>query len=394
MFGVFLDSIAQQIASDRLSQDTTSHFSLFSHFGVNSTGLSNSLLSDAYTGKNLSTESIINGLNTLNAKNNAGLEYVLDGYYQQSLTDKKFDFYKIGFQKRQYLALHFTDDLLGMLMLGNSSFEDQTAELNARFKNFNYQNVYVGLGKNLGDKWNTEFQFSAVIGTNYQELNLSESSLYTAPYGEYIDAVIDADFSTMNNFSTGLGGALSNKFTYKHSDNTAVSFGVYDLGMMNWSHLSTSSVDSAYYFDGFEIPNLFNPNSFNTSNLNPDSITSIVGIQESKGSKNVMLPGYLFLSYKHILNDKSTLEVGLQSTHYFWTGKLLYSRYIHQVNESFKVGAVLSYGGFGGLNVGFNLNKTIGDKLEISLGSRLVDGVIMYKYKSGVEATLRMSYTL
>jgi hypothetical protein len=158
--------------------------------------------------------------------------------YQHYFSKNKVVFYASYFHRNMRYA-DITKDALNLVLYGNKMYEDKTASLdNMNFENLMYNQFSLGLGKQEG-KLFAAVNLSFLQGFMDNQLRTTNAGIYTAPYGEYIDAKYGFSYNQANEGASpffGLKGAgFSGDVHVGYQFNKGLlQFDVQDLGLIMW----------------------------------------------------------------------------------------------------------------------------------------------------------------
>ena len=183
-----------------------------------------------------------------------------------------------SYYHRNMRNLVTSHDAFKLLFEGNAPFENQTASLsNINFEELMYNQYSVGISKSDGHFF-AGINLSYLQGFNNQQLRNPNGSLYTAPYGEYLDVSYDLTFNEATPGASrffdlnGQGVSVDLKFEYS-TDKWRFGITVQDLGYISWRrHPVNYAADTSYRFNGLEISNLTNINGSGIQGINIDFV--------------------------------------------------------------------------------------------------------------------------
>ena len=291
---------------------------------------------------------------------------------------------------------HFTNDFLHLGFEGNFAHQDKTlnfSNTNLRANRFQqFKIIYGSFINNI----NLNIGCSYLLGNHHINYIINEGSLYTAPYGAYLDLEYDVnafmtDTSNLTAFANnGEGVALdfsTNFNIMKHE----IQFSLEDLGYIIWNPSSIAlNIDSVFTFRGIEIEDIYN---FNDSILDASNI-----IEDINNTKNTSFKSYIpaiiqfsiakKLNYKYLYNYKAgviakwqpymdntllsfdKIKQGIEESNF----KPLY--YIHSIIKTKKYDLIprISYGGYTNTtNIGLALSK--GKKNKLIIGTNHLEDI-------------------
>lgn len=256
------------------------------------------------------------------------------------------------------LSTRLTGDLFNLIFRGNKSFAGQTANLD--FTGLRYQR-FQQFSIGFFEKNTLSFvQLGLVNGNQMIDLNMNESSLYTAPEGESITLDADGVLRLSDTTQTsgiavnGIGASINFevnipiKFNNRPSKPSYIRFGGRQLGAIQWNKNTLQyNVDSTYNYSGFFIDDLAElQNVGDQVEQFADSITPT----GSKESMLYTLPGWFYVGWFSPLGNAVYYEVIVRSkvnSFHLPEGRL---RVMYQPEKQWLIGVNLNYGGYGGYN--------------------------------------------
>jgi hypothetical protein len=364
----------------------------------------NTLFIHQFLTGNYLDESLKNSVSDrLFSSNRFGLDWNSEvGYFNMndSLIGKGWGFYA-GFKNRLYAEGNFSRDLFRLAFYGNKEFAGDTAHLSGTAASLMmYQQFQIGFIKNWirpSSAHTLGFALSYVNGNFYNNASLQRFTLFTEANAEYIDVNANAslnfqkpeDFTFFKNNGTGL--SLDLDYQYSWGKNT-VSFQAHDIGFIYWSRpLQSYRIDSTLLFTGVEISNVFSNPGESFSQL-VDSLDQYYLKREDQTMGYMFLPVQFHAAYtRFFLDNRIVLQCGVNariSQSYF---PYTYARGIFYPHSRLMIGTSLGYGGFGTLNVGFELGVDFGKGYTMILHTKNLEGIIPNTFSTGLSAGLKLS---
>lgn len=305
----------------------------------------------------------------------------------------------IGYQHRNMRYANVTKDALNIAMFGNAMYEDKTADLSkVSFENVMYNQYSVGVGKGLGDLY-VAANLSFLQGFNNQQLNNKQGYLYTAPYGEYIDARYNFTYNQSHNgaspFFAPRGLGFSGDLHVQYILNVGVlQFDAQDLGFIHWGKDAFNYAnDTTLHFEGIINSNVLHLGS-SISNFHIDSLLEGLVSKKTNKSYKTILPSTFSLSFTHVAKINGTdiqMSYGLQT-------RMLYQYYVFGYIKSsvflpkrLLTSVSVSAGGYSLFNLGWDVGY-YGKNFLITLGTHNLLGVLGTMAYPSASADLRVSY--
>jgi hypothetical protein len=262
---------------------------LFESNGLNRSFL-NSMLYGGYITDSMKTKWINSGDN-----NNVIYSELSNGFTYIN-TKKNIGF---SFADRNILNANFKDDLLRISFEGNFHHQDKTLDIsntNIRADRFQQYKIIYGIAKD--NSINMTWGFSYLAGNHHLSYIIEKGSVYTAPFGTYLDVEYDmqafvtdtSDLSISTHNGNGLAIDFSTDFSIQKYD---VHLSITDLGFIMWNNSSiTLATDSIFKFQGVEIEDILN---FNDSVLEVNNIIDDVSKTNTSSFKSY-IPATVHLS--------------------------------------------------------------------------------------------------
>ena len=305
----------------------------------------------------------------------------------------------VSYYHRNMRFMTTSRDAFELLFYGNKRFEDKTADLsNIRFENLMYNQYSIGISKSDGHFFGG-LNLSFLQGFNDQQLTNSKGSLYTAPYGEYIDAAYTMALNQANNGASkyfdldGRGFSADLQLGY-NTDKFRIALTVQDLGSISWNRRPTNYIgDTSFRYNGVVISDLTNLAGSGLGGLNLDSVFSVLGPKKTNRSYTTTLPTTFQVTYSQLLKVKDhsmILTVALNTRmlkNYYVYGYVKASFLLsHNWTTSVSAGA----GGYSLFNLGADVGKTWRN-IDFILGSNNLIGSILPMYYPGSSVYFRVA---
>ena len=187
------------------------------------------------------------------------------------------DHHSLGFNFKDVNILNssFPDDFLRIALEGNFHHQDETLNFsNTNIRVDRFQQYRITYGNTINNlKINTGISYLA--GNYHISYVVDRGSLYTAPYGSYLDLEYDmngfitdtSNFSAFRNNGNGVAFDISTDLKIKEY---SIHLSLENLGFILWKESSISlDTDSSFNIQGIEIENIFD---LNDSLLNSNNI--------------------------------------------------------------------------------------------------------------------------
>jgi hypothetical protein len=310
----------------------------------------------------------------------------------------------VGYNYRQMLDVSGPKQAFETMFYGNARFEGDTANLsNINFNYYNYNQLSLGIIKRI-DYGSYQMVFG-MTGSFLQVINniniqTGPTSIYTAPYGEYVDINYNLTYNQATAAApqfgalNGVGASGDFNLSFQNKDKWKLSMDIRDVGVMTFrkyevNYSGTNNVD----FQGFVIPNLLQFTSQTFDTLNLDSALTSKLPSKSNNQYTVFLPFTADLIFsKPLLNDRLVLTAGIQYRHipnYYAYG---YVKANYFLTSDMLISASAGAGGYSLFDLGFEFAKTW-KYCDIAIGSSNLLGLIAPAYYSGGALYLKLGAT-
>jgi len=205
-----------------------------------------------------------------------------------------------SFADRNILNASFTDDLLRLGFEGNYNHQNEILNFdNTSIRADRFQQYKFSYGTKIKEI-EIYSSISYLKGNHHLSYIMEKGSLYTAPFGTYLDIayemnafITDTSTSSLTPFANngnGIAVEFSTEFTIKNYD---LHLSMSDLGFIMWNPSSiTLATDSSFNFQGIEVEDIFN---FNDSVLEANNIKDDV-LKTNNASFKSYIPATVHLS--------------------------------------------------------------------------------------------------
>lgn len=311
-------------------------------------------------------------------------------FYAGTLTPLRNKNYGMHFSisDNHLISSNMSSDLYTTIMYGNADNLNDTMDFSfSHFQYLHYQKFGIGL---FDKRTLSSVQLNYVAGANAIEGRLSNSWMYSAQDSItlMLQGAGDAteDFSPYFGFQ-GHGFAVDLNYNFlfdtKKGNPQIINLKINNIGLIAWNKTSRRySVDSTVTYSGFDIQDFINQPEGSSNNYN---FQDTLGIVSGTGPTVSSLPIEFVIQklprkesqkkLQYILGFKTIL-----TSDYFpyFFGGVYYAPI-----QNFSGSTRLSYGGFGGLQWGLDLNYWVNGNIHLGLGTFDMIGNISKKYGFG-----------
>ncbi|MBL4667654.1 MAG: hypothetical protein JKY30_00105 [Flavobacteriales bacterium] len=296
--------------------------------------------------------------------------------------------FQVGLEIIEHMDGEFSSDLFRFVFDGNKQFAGKSINLGGtNFNYFSYQQLNLGIinYRTIDEKLAKEGVIvSIIMAKEHKAITVPTGSIFTEELGKEIDVDLNYLYNSSDTNNTGIGAYngvgvstdLFTEFFLKNGDK--IHLGVEDLGFIYWNSNSLElAADSIFHFEGVEVDNIFDLNDSLLSTISKDSLINSITTSDKKRDYSIALPTAININYTKIINEKWKINIGLYHkilSNYF---PLISTNYYYYFNKKFVVKAHLSYGGYGKLNTGLALAKSVSRYFDIFIGTNNLEAYVV-----------------
>ena len=211
---------------------------------------------------------------------------------------------------------------------------------------------------------------------------MQNAQLYTSPTGDSLALSYTGDYYRSDTLKSGwangsgLGLALDLDFNLPIAEHKgAISIGLRDLGFVAWNKQSEQIVfDSLTTWTGIETNNLFD---LATDTLDLPNLTDSIYTTTTKKNFVAVLPLSLHVRFSKYFTKTDYYELGVS----IWPNRaavpLVYLGMNHLIGDRFIFSERISYGGYGGLGLGAEMQWMPKGQWLFKLGTHHLGGFTM-----------------
>lgn len=359
----------------------------------------NRLLVNVYLKKDLDHDLIKENADKQGAKNLAGSDNNVElSYYalgQKALGRDSLHWFA-SYGIRDFSGATFSEDLFRLIGLGNKFTEGDTADgNNFRLIRQRYDYLRGGLIWYFPDNSNLSISLGMARGMRLIHVHAKELSLYTAPYGQYMNWNVDikAKFNRDNEATygdvNGIGAFIGAEYNRLISGG-AFTAGINHLGFMRWFQGRSFTKDTTFTYNGWYVP-LFTDLQADAEQDGADSIKRIFSPQRVDGSFTKALPADFFIRYTFKIGKRSALSLQAEQT-FFSPMQTLFSGSYYYFGKRFMSVSTLQAGGFGSYNMVQEFAFLAG-KSAISVRISGIEGIVAPAFNGGAGGQIAYSYS-
>jgi hypothetical protein len=361
------------IAQDSNAYTPNYVLSLSTDIGYGSSNINNQFIDKLIYGGHIDDELKGKVLSKTKKTNRIGLEvnyemkfYNFKDTFLVSLPQYR---YFIGFGSFTNISAKFSSDFFKTTFFGNKSFVGKTADLsNTNIFQSEFKKISFGL---INFQKNTSFSISLISGEKHNLFDFKTAELYTAPNGQKLtlnyEGSIEKSDSLSNGFLSFSGSGIALDFSTRIKN--ILNLSATNLGFVVWGrNPSVTTMNNQYSFNGLEVDNLFDNNTFNINN----TIDSILPLPESKNITK-LLPAIFKL--EKVINPEKKIQAiyGIRYKILSNYIPLVHLGAFYSFNHKIKSSTTLTYGGYNNLEANLNLFYAT-NKLYVGIGTNNLIG--------------------
>ncbi|HZG01397.1 MAG TPA: hypothetical protein VEY71_10365 [Chitinophagales bacterium] len=306
-------------------------------------------------------------------------------------------------RQRYDVYLDMSQALTGVLFYGNARYENETVAINGEGKFLGFRQLQYVISTKASSQWVLTASASVLQGLKVNEARY-KGSLYTAPYGEYLDLDYDFHFKTFgtNNVASvrSMGLAFGAGVMHRSKDNRRhMALGLAEGGwFFNGIDARSYKADSAVRFEGFVVHNVFALNDSSFLNFG-DTVANHFGVAHGNKTSTVELPARFYAHYVHRINRALDLSAAVE-----WQPvlpQLVHASLIagRRFVPSLYTAVHLNTVSFSSVNVGLTLMHEYKlssahprRKIQTTVQSRFVNALVAPKSARGFDLAVALAY--
>jgi hypothetical protein len=391
------------------NHDSSSVIGVYGGAYYGSTGIKTSFASNILRKGTFLTPDMKNA-NDLYSTNKLGGLFLYGAYYISGIKNKDTlpDLgYMVSVSDNQLFNAYFTDDVYNVGMFGNKMYEGTYAKISPlSYYYLRYQELQVGVYKKFhsdNDVFTMYGGIGLLKGQNFNYLNLTSGSIYTAPYGEYLELSAEGQFfySDTAKFHmkdiNGIGSSFHILIHYEELEKGySIGISASDMGSIRWNdHTHIIYVDTLADFNGipFEIEG---SDTSATQFTVADTLQNLLESISSTGYRKISIPGSMHIWIKkYFLQKQLGIQLGIYDFLHSGTDiPYFYTNTSYMVTDGLETSLHLGYGGFTKFQAGITINYTWNDKIGIGIEFLNLPALVAPKYSNSLQGFLQLKYFL
>jgi len=309
-----------------------------------------------------------------------------------------------GIEHCRFLDTYLDKDLIKLLLLGNKPFAGETLIANdSKYKSLYYNQIKGGMGHvftNQKSIHHLSWNLSLNLGQQLNYLQVNNSSLYTDPFGDYLDIVAKAGTKLSDTVWAevyevkGYGGSIGLEYSFSIPGNIYTCLSIQNLGFINWSgNTFSGEIDTSFVFEGFTVDTVQGQGSTLSADFSTDGIRRLLFKNPDYSAFNTTLPFSIKLSVgKYFAGNR--FYTGLNCTYY----PLLSADYMFEFfttwnyKNTLYLTPLIAYSSFEKVNYGLSVGINIHDRFSIHAGSVYLNSMFSNEEILGQGGFVRLTY--
>jgi hypothetical protein len=283
-----------------------------------------------------------------------------------------------GVSRVSVANLYFNRDLFDLTFFGNARSQGDTMELG---KMYGQIQTFQKLGIGIFNKENlSAVRLSYVSGIDYANMKVDRADWYTAPNTSITTLDYDMTYEMADTTKSGAFTARGQGFCIDADLNIPMkmdggffAISVRNIGYTYWRNSIEYSGDSTFVWNGLEVNEILDVDA---ESVRLPQWQDTLGLKSERVSKWRALPGSIHFRMLKKLNNKSSYEAGILLQPNYAALPLVSLGYNHFVGRGLLLSERVSFGGYGRLAVGVEMQYLIADKVFIRLGTQHLWGVV------------------
>lgn len=360
---------------------------------LNSPSLNNLFFHQFRKGGYLSEEIKDDISGNLRAGNRLGADLGYGVFFSQKI--KAGWNYTLQVSDRAHINAQFPKDLFDLGFYGNKKFEGDTAVLdNTDFNYLRYQQIQAGIVSTSGKTIRYGLAISFLKGEENYFAKFNRARLFTEENGERLEADLNGEIHRTDTANKGIdafhGWGISSdlfaEFAFKIKEhNSLFRAEINDAGAIQWNKKSlVYKADTSIQFEGIYISDIFQLNDSVLKSLSPDTLSE--DLLSSQVMKNYVtyLPALIKLGWMLDV-DKFLFSFGIAHRLNANYNPFISFKTGYKFSSSFSASSKLSYGGYGKIALGAEVNLALKNFMLLA-GTNNLEGLVFPGYSGGNSA--------
>ena len=310
--------------------------------------------------------------------------------------------FQVALEWHNLLEAEFGPELYQLIFYGNKDNAGSSVDLSTiHFQSLNYYQIKGGLNKIFGHS-KMGFNLSLNLGNNYSDASFNNTRFYTSFTGDSLALKSDISYKyqSLSSLSPvtirGYGAGLDIFYAYDNPRLFKLEAKIENLGFIFWQDKSMEfQRNKPIIWEGFEVENLLQMPDPLMKKSPADSLKEYISTHSQSTKYRSYTPVNVEVKFKKMLvEDKIEAVVVVKYKHFsnYRPMVLLQSNFL--LNEKISLSPNLSYGGYTGFNIGFELEYKLNNISELHLGTRYLGGYVLQNNFSGFGGFITFTYQI
>ncbi|MCF8368531.1 MAG: DUF5723 family protein [Bacteroidales bacterium] len=315
--------------------------------------------------------------------------------------------YYLGYQHQQFLDSYLDETLISLLLKGNGPYAGEVLQMPlSSYYGIYFNQVKGGVKFEIKSQSSVVHQFSAkaglAFGQNYNWYQLTNSSFYTQPDGDYLQVDIvaetrlsDTAWAEVTDIN-GFGASMDINYGLYNPNKFYLGLNVNNLGFINWNgNPFTASMDTSFVFEGLSNDTISGINGRIPDDFSYDNLRRLFFKTNDDAPFSQALPLVLNVSGGFFLNEEQWY-IGINGFYYPTLEANYKLEFFTTWNHKgkFQFTPIGTYSSYEKINFGLAFGITLTDKVYLSAGSQYLNSVFSESAVAGTGGFLRLTFLL
>ena len=383
------------------NEDWKIRVDLFASEDDNSNAFTNEFIKNIRDSRYLSNDLINEQVDHLSAPALSGSIRSIGGGF--TVKSSKFSYY-IGLEHQHFLDTYIDEDLIKLLLKGNKPFVGETLQVpGSAYSSMYFNQVKGGIIKAIekGEGIHTlSGKLALNLGQNYDHLKIENSTFYTQPDGDYLEAVISADTKLSDTVWAevyevlGIGASIDLNYNYYKKEGFFVGIKAKNLGFISWNkNTFVASVDTSFVFEGLNTDTTGTASDELPDDYSYNSLRRLIFKNTESDPFATGLPVILNLTAGKYLAGE-TFYAGI-NTFFYPTLEANYKLELFATwnyKHLFQLTPIVAFSSYDKVNYGLGVGVNLGNKAYIQAGSAYLNSFFNEKGIAGTGGYLNLIF--
>ena len=393
--------VSRYFPSQMQNDDWKIRFDLFASEDDNSNVFTNDFIKEIRNSNYLGNDLINQQLENLDGTAMSGSIRNIGGGI--TIKAKRFNYY-IGYEHQHFLDSYIDEDLIKLLLTGNKPYAGTTLQVPGSIYTSMYFNQIKGGIINTIEKGGGIHTLSGRLalnlGQNYDHIKVENSTFYTQPDGDYLEAVISAGTKLSDTVWAevyevrGYGASAELSYNFYKKDGFFVGIKAKNLGFISWNkNTFLASVDTSFVFEGLNTDTTGTANDELPDDYSYNSLRRLIFKNAESDPFTTGLPVILNLTAgKYFAGE--TFYAGINTFFY----PTLEANYKFELFATwnykylFQLTPIVAFSSYEKVNYGLGMGVNLGNTAYIQAGTTYLNSMFSEKSVAGTGGYLNLIF--